>query len=71
MMKKELERRYDKGIVNPNGIPEDKTRCIAEVPDFTGWHVFQCQRKRGYGPNGEYCKQHARKLETIKEWRKL
>jgi len=54
------ERRYDVSSVNPKGIPEDKTRCVAEVTDWSGWHQYQCQRKRGYGPNGEYCKQHAK-----------
>jgi hypothetical protein len=38
---------------------EDTTRCIEEV----GWNDFipyQCQRKRGYGKDGLYCKQHAK-----------
>ena len=26
----------------------------------------QCTRKRGYGPNGLYCKQHAAKQEPSK-----
>ena len=55
-------RKYDEWAGNPKGITEDKTRCVAEVPDFTGWHSFQCLRKRGFGPNGEYCKQHAKKF---------
>jgi len=54
-------RYYDQWSGNPKGIPEDKTRCVAEVGDFTGWHRLQCRRKRGYGLNGEYCKQHAKK----------
>lgn len=58
------ERRYDQWAGNPKGQPEDKTRCIEEVVDFTGWHQYQCQRKRGYGPNGEYCKQHAKRYDT-------
>lgn len=55
-------RRYDEWAGNPKGVPEDKTRCVAEVSHFTGWHSFQCRRKRGYGPKGEYCKQHAKKF---------
>ena len=39
-----------------------ETRCIARVADDTGFHFFQCRRKRGYGPNGNYCKQHAKKF---------
>ena len=57
------ERRYDQWAGNERGISENKTRCIAEVTDETGWHRYQCDRKRGYGPNGEYCKQHAKIAE--------
>jgi len=35
--------------------PEDLTRCIAEVPDFTGFHFRQCLRKR---VDEDFCKQH-------------
>ena len=47
--------------------PEDTTRCIVAVtpPGLWGigeWH--QCYRKRGHGPNGEYCKQHAKTAEV-------
>ncbi len=59
------ERRYDEWAGNPTGTKEDKTRCVESVLDFTGWHSYQCQRKRGYGLNGEYCKQHAKKHPTI------
>ena len=38
---------------------EDVTRCIEAVVD--GWHERQCYRKRGYGKDGLYCKQHAKK----------
>jgi len=41
---------------------EDKTRCIERVwgtERFSTYH--QCQRKRGHGPDGLYCKQHSRK----------
>ena len=34
------ERRYDEWSGNPKGIPEDKTRCIEEVVDYTGWHIY-------------------------------
>jgi hypothetical protein len=59
------ERRYDCWAGNTKGIPEDKTRCVEEVTDFTGWHPYQCSRKRGYGPDGLYCRQHAKRLERI------
>lgn len=44
--------------------PEDKTRCVEEV---SGQH--QCSRKRGHGPGGEYCRQHAAK--KFPNWRQL
>ena len=54
--------------------PEDPTKCIKGVHDAgAGFHFgnHQCNRKRGYGPNGEYCKQHdpevIAKQELIKE----
>lgn len=55
-------RRYNEWAGNPKGIPEDPTRCIKEVWDPNGWLSHQCRRKRGHGPNGEYCKQHAKKI---------
>lgn len=37
--------------------------CIAATDPGkpTGWE-FQCSRKRGHGPDGLYCKQHAKML---------
>lgn len=32
-------------------------RCIQSVRG--DYHSYQCQRPRGYGPDGNYCKQHA------------
>lgn len=42
------------------GRPPDRTRCCAVVTEQTnGWYRdHQCTRKRGFGPNGDYCKQH-------------
>ena len=51
--------RYGENSYN-KGSPEDPKRCIVEVFSADGWRSYQCQRKRGYGPNGEQCKQHAR-----------
>lgn len=39
----------------------DPDRCAAGVSD--GWTHAQCARKRGHGPEGAYCKQHAKKRE--------
>lgn len=39
-----------------NGTPEDTELCVEPV--WGGWRNYQCTRKRRYGPNGAYCKQH-------------
>lgn len=58
--KKEAGIRYRKWSANPDGVPEDKTKCIVAV----GLTSTQCSRKRGHGPNGEYCRQHAKIVEN-------
>jgi hypothetical protein len=56
------ERRYGEWAGNPKGRPEDKTRCIEEVwPRANTWVPYQCSRPRGHGPDGLWCKQHARR----------
>ena len=55
-----MNRRYGCWAGDPKGSAEDITRCIEEVSDSTGWHYHQCCRKRGHGPNGDYCKQHGK-----------
>lgn len=53
------ERRYGQWAGNPRGQAEDTSRCIESVyPNTRGGHEHQCQRKRGYGPDGLYCKIH-------------
>ena len=42
--------------------PEDLRQCVVEV--FGEWNSYQCSRKRGHGPDGLYCKQHAKKFEV-------
>jgi hypothetical protein len=46
-------------------IIEDPTRCIETVySGFGRWssfHPFQCSRKRGFGKDGLYCTQHAKR----------
>lgn len=47
-------------------------RCVETVVSTTGWHHSQCQRKNGYGPNGDYCKQHApSSKDDAKPWFKV
>ncbi len=53
-------RRYGSWAGNEKGNPEDTTKCIVEVHDSSrGCLSHQCRRKRGHGPDGLYCKQHA------------
>lgn len=54
-------RRYNQWAGNPNGELEDVKKCVQEVSDSSGWHFYQCSRKRGFGKNGLYCKQHAKR----------
>lgn len=58
------KRRYGQWGGNPRGVQENVTRCVESIyPSWTRSPISQqCSRKRGYGPNGEYCKQHAKKL---------
>lgn len=44
-------------------VPEDETRCIAVTGVSLIWGTSQCQRRRGHGPDGLYCKQHAKIIE--------
>lgn len=50
--------------------PENTEYCRAEACDVSGWHPHQCSRKRGHGPNGEFCKQHAKMADEngITDW---
>lgn len=55
-------RRYGQWAGNPKGVAEQTDRCVFELFD-RGWgmgHFRQCSRKRGHGPGGLFCKQHAR-----------
>jgi hypothetical protein len=54
-------RRYGRWAGNPRGYREDKARFVWEVSD--GHLMCQCSSNRGHGPDGLYCKQHAKKLE--------
>lgn len=59
------ERRYNQWAGNPNGDKENPLKCIQEVRDSSGWHSYQCARKRGFGKEGLYCKQHAKIMAQI------
>jgi hypothetical protein len=63
------QRRYGCWAGLPNGVPEDKARCIEEVWRSEGNHSYhyQCQRKRGHGPEGLYCKTHTPEAKAARE----
>ena len=66
---KDGEYRYGMWTGNPRGTPEDKTLCVSDVHDPDCRPAFhQCSRKRGHGPNGEYCKQHAAMHTERQAW---
>ena len=48
--------RYGRWAGMPNGVPAKPENCAEEI--FRDHHYWQCPRKRGYGPEGAYCKQH-------------
>lgn len=56
------KRRYGCWAGRPNGMPEDITRCVAAIYAGSRFISQQCTRVRGFGPNEEYCKQHAKKV---------
>lgn len=48
----------------PYDWPEDPACCIEPVTPKGWFKVRQCCRKRGHGPDGLYCRQHAKKHEA-------
>ena len=57
-------RYYGQWAGNKEGTREDKICCVYEVWAPDRWHAYQCSRKRGHGPDGLYCKQHAKMVEV-------
>jgi hypothetical protein len=51
-------RRYGVWAGNREGRAEDPALCIESVMPARSFRSHQCQRKRGFGPDGQYCKQH-------------
>jgi hypothetical protein len=55
-------RVYGHWAGNPSGTKENPANCIAVVADGgRSCLTHQCQRRRGYGKDGLFCKQHAKK----------
>jgi len=57
-------RIYGQWAGNPKGTPEDPALCVEGVWNLYAPGFPQCSRKRGHGPGGLYCKQHAKKREA-------
>lgn len=56
-------RFYGQWAGDPKGTPENETKCYEEIWDYgvsASWVPRQCSRKRGFGKDGLYCKQHAK-----------
>lgn len=61
-----LRRRYGMWAGNPNGYRESPECCAVEIPGRGAWgaaEARQCAKPRGHGPNGMYCKAHAKMLD--------
>jgi hypothetical protein len=56
-------RRYGRWVGNPEGVAENTEFCVADVWHGVATGDTQCARKRGHGPGGLYCQQHARMFE--------
>jgi hypothetical protein len=50
--------RYGKWAGNERGYSYNSRRCAKEVWPSDGWVSKQCSRRRGYGIDKLFCKQH-------------
>lgn len=58
-------RSYGIWAGNPKGTRPDYTKCAHEVVTSLKWNEsHQCSRSCGHGPNGAFCKQHAKLHEV-------
>lgn len=56
--------RYNTWAGNPKGHKYIEGRCAEEIwSSGRGSLPYQCSRKNGHGPDGLYCKQHAKGKE--------
>ena len=56
------DEAYGQWAGNKKGFKPDYDRCCEQV--YSNWRFYQCQRKRGYGPDEAYCKQHAKRFQV-------
>ena len=50
---------------NPEGVHYSPTYCATQVWSTDNWRSYQCTRKPGHGPKQLYCKQHAKRYESV------
>lgn len=55
------KNRYGTWVGDDVGTPYKEGRCAWAVWPADKWMGSQCSRKNGYGIDGLYCKQHAKK----------
>lgn len=55
--------RYGEWSGQPRGSAYSEARCAMEVCPSGAWIMRQCNKAKGYGPAGLYCKQHAKRIE--------
>ena len=66
-MKDRYQKRYGEWVGNPRGDAPNYARCATEVfSNSTMALPMQCHRPNGHGPDGAYCKVHAKRfLHTV------
>ncbi len=53
---------YERTFRDTSAKSENTKLCVRQVGL---WHFYQCARKRGHGPDGLFCKQHAGIVESM------
>ena len=62
------KKAYGTWAGQPRGVPADPSRCCVSVyPNERGPIPHQCNRKRGFGPEGAYCRQHEPSAEAARK----
>lgn len=56
-----LKYRYAEWAGQPNGIAFDPARCAWEMWESRSFIGHQCHQKSGKGPDGLFCRWHAKK----------
>lgn len=54
--------KYGQWAGKPSGYPYNDAHCAYETMGPGGYLFHQCSRPNGHGPDGLYCKQHAKRV---------